>query len=131
MSFILSTISGPISEILNKVIPDSNKRAEAQEAIQQAIIQSNDKTLEAMAQTMSADAASEGWLTRSARPLTVIWALGFITYLVVFPDPAMLTTIKQIPSELWDLVKLGIGAYIAGRSVEKVAGTIAGVVRKK
>lgn len=127
---ILNVLLGPITEALTKTIPDVNKRAEAKEAIEQAILKSNDKALEAMAQTMSADAASESWLTRSARPLTVLWSLSAITYLVIWPDPAMMNAIKAIPSELWNLVTLGIGAYVAGRTTEKVATTIVGAIKK-
>lgn len=127
---LLSVLIGPITSVLDKVIPDTNKRAEAKEAISQAIIQSNDKALEAMSTVMAADAASESWLTRSARPITVLWSLTAITYLVINPDPGMLAAIKAIPTELWDLVKLGIGAYIAGRSVEKIADTVTKPFRK-
>lgn len=130
MSPLLGALIGPISEVLNKVIPDANKRAEAQEAIQQAILQSNDKALEAMATTMAADAASESWLTRSVRPLTVLWSLSAISYLVIWPDPAMLAAIKAIPDELWNLVTFGIGAYVAGRTSEKITATIAKVIKK-
>lgn len=120
----LSTIlTGPLTEALNKVIPDENKRAEAREAIHQALIQSEDKALEHMSSTMAADAASGGWLTRNARPAVVVWALSLISYVAVTKDFTVLDTLVKIPQPLWDMITLGTGMYIASRGIEKVVTT--------
>jgi hypothetical protein len=73
---------------------------------------------------MVADAQSEGWLTRNARPLTVVWSLGLATWIVLVA-PALgivqetLSAIEAVPDMLWMLITVGIGAYPFAKALEK------------
>ena len=127
---LLSILIGPITEILAKAIPDASKRDEAKAAIEQAIVSSNDKALESMATTMAADSASEGWLTRNARPMVVFWSLGMISYVAISKDFTVLDTLSKIPPQMWELVTLGTGMYIASRGIEKAVSTVVKGIRK-
>ncbi len=127
---LLNILVGPITEALTKTIPDVNKRAEAQEAIQQAIVNSNDKALEAMSSTMAADAASDGILTRNARPIVVLWSLGMVSYLIFWPSQVVFDAMRAVPDQLWNLISIGIGGYTLARTAEKVTSTIVKGVRK-
>ncbi len=74
---------------------------------------------------IEAEAKSSHWLTANWRPLTmltfvVIVANNYILYpyLALFwPDAPVL----EIPPDMWDLLKIGLGGYVVGRSVEKTA----------
>lgn len=73
-----------------------------------------------------AEANSQSWLTRNWRPITMLVLLG----LVVARWFGFAATNLQ-PSEytqLWNLVQLGIGGYIAGRSVEKIAPSVVAAI---
>lgn len=67
---------------------------------------------------------SGNWLQRSWRPILML-CFGFIVMYAYFIQPAFLP--NQIPIRLdlndnfWELLKLGIGGYVIGRSGEKVA----------
>lgn len=131
MSFlsILPAILGPISEILTRLIPDPNKRIELENEITKAMLSNQASMLDAMKSVMVADAQSEGWLTRNARPLTVVWGLSMLTWLgVLAPSLGIgneaISAIKQVPSDLWNLVTVGIGAYILGKSGEAIASSV-------
>jgi hypothetical protein len=56
-----------------------------------------------------------------ARPIVVMWCLVMITWVVVSPmfglQVATIAAIKAVPSDLWNLVMVGIGGYILAKSV--------------
>ncbi len=66
-------------------------------------------------------------LQRSWRPLVML-AFAFIVVYSYFIQPAFFP--KAIPMadklkpEFWELLKLGLGGYVIGRSAEKIAGTV-------
>lgn len=129
MNPILTAVLGPIFDLLKQVIPDSNARAQAQEEITKLLVANEAAMLDAMKSTMAADAASEGWLTRNARPIVVMWSLGMVTAIFVEGltggTTNAITALRQVPQELWNLITVGIGAYILGKSGEGIARSIA------
>lgn len=71
------------------------------------------------------------FLQRSWRPLTLL-TFTVVVVISVFTD----THLNEVPTEFWDLISLGLGGYVAGRSVEKVAKTVTknvdlSMIRKK
>ena len=120
---ILNAILPVLGPILEKLIPDANKRAEAQEALTKAVLDNQVAILQASKDVMVADAQSEGWLTRNARPLTVVWSLGVMTWIIAVAPifglvEATLGALKAIPDNLWNVMLVGIGGYTLARSVE-------------
>ena len=74
-----------------------------------------------------AEAKSESWIAQSWRPLTMltftfIVANNYIIYpyLNLFFDTGIMLS---LPEALWDLLKIGLGGYIVGRSAEKAIKT--------
>lgn len=79
--------------------------------------------LEQQASIVRAEAQGESYLQKNWRPITmmtfvVIIANNYILfpYLQLFFDTG---TMLEIPADMWDLLKLGLGGYVVGRSVEK------------
>ena len=118
-----SVIIGPVFEVIKRLIPDPAKQAEIQAEVTKAILANQAAVLDAAKSVMVADAQSEGWLTRNARPITVVWGLTMITWLGVIA-PALgiaegaIKAIQAVPSDLWSLVTVGIGAYMLGKTAE-------------
>lgn len=121
----ITAIIAAISGILTRIIPDPDKRMEAEAEIQKALIANQAAIFDAMKSVMVADAQSEGWMTRNARPLTVFWCLGMMTWVVISPifglQAATIKSVAAIPSELWSMSAAGIGAYILGKSGVDIA----------
>lgn len=121
----ITEIITAISGVLARIIPDPDKRMEAETEIQKALLASQSAIFDAMKSVMVADAQSEGWMTRNARPLTVFWCLGMMTWVVVSPifgvQAATIKSIQAIPDTLWSLSAYGIGAYILGKSGVDIA----------
>lgn len=115
-------ILGLVAPILERIIPDPNKRIEAERELQRALIENQASLNQAMSEVMKSDAQSEGWMTRNARPSVVYWCLFMITF-IGFVAPIfgiqneVIDSLKNVPRELWDLASYGIGAYILGKSV--------------
>ena len=83
--------------------------------------------LQASVQVIVAE-ANGNWLQRSWRPLMMLFFASLIgARWFGYSAPNM--TESEI-MELWTIVKIGIGGYTIGRSVEKVAPSIAEVMRK-
>jgi hypothetical protein len=77
---------------------------------------------------IQAEAASSNWLASSWRPITM---LVFVALIVArwfgFAAPELG---EQEYLKLWSIVELGLGGYVLGRSVEKIAPAIADAVRR-
>lgn len=74
-----------------------------------------------------AEAQSGSWLVRSWRPMLMCVFGGIIIYDLIavplFGLPVVGDT-KVVPPEIWSILKIGIGGYIGGRSLEKIADKI-------
>lgn len=86
------------------------------------------KELEASMNTIVAEANSDHFIVAAWRPITMLVFVGIIAnnyiiypYLNLFFDTGVLL---DLPPDLWDLLKIGLGGYVVGRSTEKVAKSI-------
>jgi len=109
--------------LISKLFPDPAQKAEANMKLL-AMHQAGDlKELDAAMQTIMAEAKSEHFIVAAWRPITMLTFVFIIAnnyviypYLSLFwPEAPMLI----IPPDMWDLLKLGLGGYVVGRSVEK------------
>jgi hypothetical protein len=93
-------------------------------AFKQALADSEARTAEAQSALLVAEATGESWLQRNWRPvLMVVFAFLLIcTWFGLFSQRIG----PDLQLELLNLVKLGMGGYILGRSAEKIAGRVAG-----
>ena len=70
---------------------------------------------------------SGNWLQRSWRPIVML-SFTFIVVYSFFLQPAFFpkaVVVKDsLPDHFWTLLEIGIGGYVVGRSVEKVATTV-------
>ena len=86
--------------------------------------------VDAQAKVLAAEAQSKSWLTQSWRPIIML-AFGSILVYSFFVGPMFDLKVVPVPDDLWQLMKLGIGGYIGGRSVEKLASMLPVLKRKK
>lgn len=129
---ILDLGLGPVADVvgkaLDKFFPDANKRAEVQAEVERALIANQATILSSMKDVMVADSQSESWATRNARPITVFWCLGMMTWVVVSPmfgvQVQTIAAIKAIPSDLWNMAMVGIGGYILAKSATDIVKAV-------
>ncbi len=84
---------------------------------------------EAQASIIIAEAKSESWITRSWRPLMMLM-FGCLIFLIATGLMDVLA-LRAVPDKLWNLISLGLGGYIVGRSAEKTIPKILAAQKKK
>ncbi len=74
-------------------------------------------------EVIKAEANSSHWIVAAWRPITMLTFTAIIAnnyilypYLSLFFEAA---PVLLVPADLWDLLKIGLGGYVVGRSVEK------------
>lgn len=117
-------------EIINKVIPDPAARDAARLKLIELQQAGGLKELDASMQVIIAEAQSEHPLTAQWRPITMLTFVAIVAnnyliypYLSLFWDQA---PVLPLPTDLWDLIKIGLGGYVVGRSGEKIAKVMNG-----
>jgi hypothetical protein len=75
------------------------------------------------AKVVIAEAQSESWLTRNWRPILMLVFTYIIAHNFIIAPMFSLPSLP-IPDQMWELLKLGIGGYIGGRSAEYIAEQI-------
>lgn len=115
-------------QLIDRLWPDPDKRDQAKIALMEMAQKGELAGLMGRAEIVKSEAASGHWLAANWRPLLMLTFGGLIVarwFGFAAPNLSEAEYIK-----LWDIVELGLGGYVIGRSVEKVAPTIAQVLRK-
>lgn len=141
---VTSALGGPLTSVMEaagavigKFIPDANARIEAQRELIRMEQDFRMKMLEAdvsiaqqQAAVITSEAKSESWLARNWRPILML-TFTFIIAWNFIVSPLFHVDKTDIPPDMWELLRLGITGYIAGRSLEKIAPAVADAIRKK
>ena len=122
---IISALLPTIGKVIDRAVPDKDKAQELKHDIQTQLIDLNTAELQAAQKVITAEASGHSWLQRNWRPLLmlVIVAIVFNNY-VLFPYVELFggkATILELPDKLFNLMSIGVGGYIVGRSGEKIA----------
>lgn len=126
---LLPTLLPLFGEALKRVLPDPAAQREAEGALAQALLARQGELESAAAAVVKAEAESEHWLTASWRPITMLTFVGLIVARAFgFTAPGVS---EGEWVKLWGLVELGLGGYVIGRSVEKIAPAVAAAFRKE
>jgi hypothetical protein len=126
-NFLIGPITSLISNVLDRVLPErmsEAERAKIQAQIVSELIKADWNTIEKQAQVILAEAQGQSWLQRNWRPILMLTIVAIVAnnYLI-YPYLSLFTTkviILELPEKLWNLMTIGVGGYIAGRSAEKI-----------
>lgn len=113
--------------IIERLIPDPTEKAKAQLALMQLAQEGQLKELTAAMEVVVAEAKSEHFIVAAWRPILAL-VLTFIVLnnFVIFPYLQLLFNtgvMLDLNPEIWALLRLCLGGYIASRGIEKVAET--------
>ena len=117
-SALLGPLIGGLFGVIDKAVEDKDQAAQIKARLQEMVLTGQMQEIEQAGRIIVAEAQGDSWLQRSWRPL-LMCLFGVIianNYLVV---PLFGTPAADIPPDMWDLLKLGVGGYVLGRSVEK------------
>ena len=124
LSAILGTVSGPATQY----IKNSGDKAAAKAAIARALVDNEADIHKSAASIINTEAGSKHTITAIWRPVLMltITAIVGVNYLIV---PLLVqfgigAAPIPLPDQLWNLLQIGVGGYVVGRSVEKSAAPI-------
>ena len=89
------------------------------------------KRMDIQSSIIKAEATSDHWVVASWRPITaLVFTFIIANNYIVVPYMEALFSVSiprlELDQNMWELLKLMIGGYVMGRSVEKVAQTYKG-----
>jgi len=123
---ILGKIAGTVAD---RVFPDPEnelKRMELQQILHAAVLERTSEIERAAADVVRAEAQGQSWLQRTWRPITMLVFVSLIVARWLGWSAPNLSESEVL--KLWDIVEIGLGGYVIGRSAEKVLPMLASVV---
>lgn len=129
----LLPVLGPIvSNVLDRILPeDANKRMEVERELNNAMMQNSAAIEQAAASVIKAEAESEHKITATWRPILMLTITAIVGWNYLFAPLVELAVHMfagdqvplsiPLPEELWNLLMIGVGGYVVGRSGEKIA----------
>jgi hypothetical protein len=128
MLSLLAPLMNGIFGIIDKVVEDKDQAANIKHSI---ATMGHDEFLAMLKSTTSiiTAEASGSWLSSSWRPITMLIFLAMVVSWWFGYTPPNVT--ETLVLELFGLIKIGLGGYVIGRSVEKTAKTIVGYMKER
>lgn len=125
---VLSTLLPNVKDVIRTFIPDPTKAAEAEAKLNEILLNHENARMKAQRDVIVAEAKGESWLQRNWRPLTMLTFVAIIiSYAFGWTSPDL---DKDIVGKMFDIMQIGIGGYIIGRSAEKAAPSVAKLFNK-
>ena len=117
--FITSDIIGAVGKVIDDLFTNDEERIKAKNQVFQ-ILKQKELELRKMQTEVIVTEAQGNWLQRSWRPILML-GFGFIVMYNKFFAPAFGLPNAELEGEFWNLLQLGVGGYVIGRSAEKIA----------
>lgn len=128
---LVSSAFTPISNTIDELHTSDEERAKAhvslltvQSSLAVSALEYEQKLTAAQAKVITAEANGQSWLQRSWRPITML------TFLVLIVCDSFGMLEFRLSEQAWELLKIGLGGYVIGRSAEKVAPAVVKALRK-
>lgn len=117
---LLSGLVGEITSAVSTLSVSSKEKKQIEADLLAAIARQEEALHQSRAAIVTAEAQGN-WLQRSWRPIIML----------VFASIVLAGTFLDLPiladtSRFWDLLEIGIGRYVIGRSAEKITGRLKG-----
>ena len=118
-----------LGKALGNLIPDPAAKAQAEAEIAKQLLASSAELERAAGDIVLAEARSEHFLAACWRPILMLTFGGLIVARWLGYSAPGISEAEVL--KLWDIVQLGLGGYVIGRSAEKIAPQIADALRRK
>lgn len=127
---LIAGIFKPAADLVDNLHTSDEERLEQKRLILEVQAKTMDKVqeyntqlLKAQGEIVNSEAKSEYWLTANWRPLTMITFVALIVARFLGYEAEGMSPAEY--EMLWELVKIGLGGYVIGRSLEKGVKTYA------
>jgi hypothetical protein len=118
-----------IGNVLDRVLPDAQAASDAKIKMLELVQKGELTELSEKASIIREEAKSEHALAATWRPILMLtFGALIVARWLGFSAPGI--TEAEI-LKLWDIVELGLGGYVIGRSAEKIVPALAGALKGK
>ena len=117
--FITGDIISSVGKVIDDLFTNDEERIKAKNEVFK-ILKEKELELQKMQTDVIVTEAKGNWLQRSWRPILML-GFGFIVMYNKFFAPAFGLPNAELEGEFWNLLQLGVGGYVIGRSAEKIA----------
>lgn len=137
MGKILGWITGPagslvdsVGSIIDNLHTSDDEKLKARIALQklerefqQSLLEADQRWAETQASVIRAEVSSKSWMASNWRPILMLVFTYIVAHNFVIA-PMFSLPLTEVPENMWELLKLGMGGYILGRSGEKIAAQL-------
>lgn len=121
---LIGSIIGPLFGVIDQAVEDKDAAAKLKADIHSKMLSLQESETESATKVLMAELSGGNWLQRSWRPILMLSIVAIVVnnyllvpYLTLFGLPA---TALDLPPELFNLMTVGVGGYVLGRSGEKI-----------
>ena len=121
---MLGLLSGLAAPLLNgffsavdQTIEDKDEAARLKNRLQEMVLTGQMREVEAAMKIVVAEAEGGSWIQRSWRPVTMLTFVALIVARWLGLTAPGVT--PEVEMALFEIIKIGLGGYVVGRSVEK------------
>ena len=107
-----------VSGFIDKFVTNKDEAEKIKSSIALEAMKSDSEELKAATSIIIAEASGESWLQRNWRPMLMLWFAGLVGAHWLGFTPSGLG--EETVIKLLDIVQIGIGGYVLGRSGEKI-----------
>lgn len=127
LSSVFGNAIGKGLDVVDQFVEDKDQAAKLKQELRFRLQDSADSALREKSNIIQAEASGESCLQRNWRPALMLVCVAIVAnnyllspYLSWMFDAGLTL---DMPDRLWDLMTLGVGGYVAGRSGEKMMRT--------
>ena len=125
---LIPALAPIVGQIVGNLFPDPTEKAKAEAEAMRQLLAHQGEIEAAAAKIIQTEAASTHWLAANWRPLTMITFMALIVARWMGWVAPNLSEAEYL--KLWSIIEFGLGGYVVGRSVEKVAPAIATAMKR-
>lgn len=122
LGWLTDDLVGALGTALDGLFTSDDERAAAKNKILKTVLEKQHELVALQASIITTEAKGN-WLQRSWRPILML-SFGFIVVYSKFIAPAFELPNTELEPDFWELLRLGIGGYVIGRSAEKITDKI-------
>lgn len=125
---LIPALAPIVGQIVGSLFPDPTEKAKAEAEAMRQLLAHQGEIEAAAAKIIQTEASSTHWLAANWRPLTMITFTALIVARWMGWVAPNLSEAEYL--KLWSIIEFGLGGYVVGRSVEKVAPAIATAMKR-
>ncbi len=125
---LIPALAPIVGKVVANLFPDPAERAKAEAEALRQLLEHQGEIEQAAAKIIQTEAASTHWLAANWRPLTMITVTALIVARWMGWVAPNLSEAEYL--KLWSIIEFGLGGYVVGRSVEKIAPSIASAMKR-